>query len=103
METIVLQDWTTVSGTGSTPFIQDAADWIEGTQFSDWTFWLDCNFVTPASSVVLTYETAPSADDGQFQAAASVSPVVASKTRPRVDAAPPRTPPRARRGVRGGL
>ena len=78
METIVLQDWTTVTGTGNTPFIQDAADWIEGTNFSDWTFWLDCNFVTPASSVVLTYETAPSADDAQFQPAASVSPVAAS-------------------------
>lgn len=80
MEAIILQDWTTVSGTGPTPFIQDAADWIEGTQFSDWTFWLDCNFVTPASSVVLTYETAPSADDAQFQPAASISPVVASPT-----------------------
>jgi hypothetical protein len=78
METVIFQDWTTVSGTGPTPFVQDPAEWISGSGYSDWTFWLDCSFVTPSSSVSLIYETAPSRDDASFQNAGTVNPIAAS-------------------------
>lgn len=77
MKSIVLQDWTTVRGSGTTPVIQTSDLWLDLAAYGDVIFWLDVREVTNpgAGSVTLTYETAPLKDEILFQPMLTVSNV----------------------------
>lgn len=98
MEHFVFQDWTTARGAGTTPYVQEAKDWLGLASFQDVVFYLDVKQLTlsPANGVVWKFQTAPTKDEKLFQtiaslavaavpAAVTVLPVIASA----VGATPP--------------
>ncbi len=76
----LLQDWTTIAGSGTTPFVQSVLDWADLARFADVVFWLEVRAVANPGpgSVTLSYETAPAKDDALFRAVASVTLAAAS-------------------------
>lgn len=85
MHTFILQDWITIQGSGSgagADVIQSKQDWLDLSSYQDVTFWLDVRDAT-ASTVTLTFETSPTADESLFQPmvagtllAAAVTPTI---------------------------
>ena len=70
MHTLILQDWTTIKGTGSgsgASIVQNATDWLDVTSYQDVVIWLQVA-ETSGSSVSIAFETAPTADEGLFTA-----------------------------------
>jgi hypothetical protein len=82
----VLQDWTTISGSGnganSLKVTQTASDWLSLEDASNIVFWLEVSEVVVSSGLtaVLTYETSPTADESFFMTLGSV--VMAPTTSP---------------------
>jgi hypothetical protein len=84
----LLQDWTTISGTGtggnSETVTQSAAAWPALDEYSNITFWLEVRDVTVSSggSATLAYQTSPTQDESFFMTlgvvtlAASPTPIV---------------------------
>jgi hypothetical protein len=84
----LLQDWTTISGTGtggnSETVTQTAAAWPALDEYSNITFWLEVRDVTVSTggSATLAYQTSPTPDESFFMTlgvvtlAASPTPVV---------------------------
>lgn len=66
---LLLQDWTTLSGDGTTPFVQSRFDWLDLARYGDVTLWLEVRALTNpgGGNVTLTYETSPATDDSLFQ------------------------------------
>ena len=64
----MLQDWTTVRSSLTTPLVQDPDAWLDLDGYSDVSCWIDIAEVTPPRGgyVQLQLETAPSADDAYF-------------------------------------
>jgi hypothetical protein len=74
MRTLLLQDWLTVRSANLT-VVQDQERWLDLDGFSDFTCWIDVAEVTPpggtsTNSVQLQLQTAPTADETYFAAAA---------------------------------
>jgi hypothetical protein len=66
MHTYVLQDWTTIRGTGTaTSITQGEQGWLELTPFQDVFFWID---VREASGMTVTidFQTSPNEDETLF-------------------------------------
>jgi len=82
MHTYVLQEWTTIRGSGSAgagqTIVQNQTDWLDLSPFQDVFFWIAVSEVTGA--VTLTFETAPTVDDTLFQAITTASTLTASAT-----------------------
>jgi hypothetical protein len=84
----LLQDWTTISGTGtggnSETVTQTASAWPSLDEYSNITFWLEVRDVTLSTggSATLSYQTSPTPDESFFMTlgvvtlAASPTPVV---------------------------
>lgn len=74
MDGYILQSWTTIRGTGTTPVVQTSMSWLDLQQYADVTFFLEVKAVTnPGSgSVQIAYETSPTVDDTAFQAMATL-------------------------------
>ncbi len=66
MNTLILQDWTTIRGSGATSIVQSAQDWLDMSLYQDAVMWLNVTEVT--GTVTITYETSPTGDDSLFQA-----------------------------------
>jgi len=64
MYSLVLQDWVTISGFGSSSVIQTEQDWLDMTPFQDLVAWIDVRDATSGTTIFL--ETAPSRDDNLF-------------------------------------
>ncbi|MEO6575326.1 MAG: hypothetical protein ABIP89_15880, partial [Polyangiaceae bacterium] len=77
MESRILQDWTSIRGSGTTAVVQSASAWLDAPEYADATFWLDVREVTNpgAGTVSLSYETAPIKDDALFQAMTTIAAV----------------------------
>ena len=74
MEPIVVQNWTTIRGADTTPFIQDLHDYLDAEKYVDWTFWLDvADAPSGASSLTFSIESAPNKDDFSFLTTASTT------------------------------
>lgn len=80
----LLQDWTTLQGTGAISFSQSAPKWLCLEAYRDVIFWLEVSALTTVSTeLYMNYETAPIADADLFTPmvsevlmAASATPVV---------------------------
>jgi hypothetical protein len=72
----VLQDWTTVKGSSAvTVFSPSETCWLDFAGFQDLVAWLDVKEFSPSSggtTLVLSYQTAPTKDEALFAAMASV-------------------------------
>ena len=68
----LFQDWISIGGSGTTPFVQPRADWLDLGPFADVALWLEVRAVANpgGGSVTLTYETSPSSDESTFVALA---------------------------------
>lgn len=69
----LMSDWRTIQGSGTSPFVQDRAEWLDLARWGDITLWLEVRALANpgAGSVELTYETSPANDESLFQAMAS--------------------------------
>lgn len=85
MRSVMLQDWTTIRGSGTLPVVQALPDWLDVAGFADAIFWIEVLEVTNpgAGSVSLALETAPvqleslfAAIDTVFALAPSATPLV---------------------------
>jgi hypothetical protein len=78
----LLTDWTTIDGSGTSPFVQDRARWLDVGRCGDVTFWLEVRAVANpgAGAVRLTYETSPTTDESLFVALAASITLTASAT-----------------------
>lgn len=66
MQPIIMQDWTTIRGTGtSTVVVMSQVDWVLTAPFQDIAFYMDVREVT--GTVAMNYQTAPGRDDVLFQ------------------------------------
>jgi hypothetical protein len=75
----VLQDWTTIRGSGDGSVIQGSDQWPDMTAYQDLQFWLDVREVTLTSgSLVIDFETAPTKDEVLFQAMINSTNLVAA-------------------------
>ncbi|MBS2016462.1 MAG: hypothetical protein JST00_26490 [Deltaproteobacteria bacterium] len=76
----LFQDWIAIEGSGTTPFVQTRADWLDLGPFSDVVLWLEVRAVANpgAGNVSLTYETSPSLDESTFQPIASALTLAAA-------------------------
>ena len=80
----LLQDWTTLQGTGVGSFSQSATKWLDLQAYRDAIFWLEVSALTTVSTeLYMNYETAPIADADlfapmvtEFLMAAAATPVV---------------------------
>ena len=72
MRTFLMQDWTTIRGTGvggsQAQIVQGEDKWLDFTPFQDCVFWIDCRAQSGASAPSMTIETAPSREDALFAA-----------------------------------
>lgn len=68
MRSVLMQDWTTIRGSGTTAVVQTKSDWLDLEPFADAIFWIETTEVTSpgAGTLNLTFETAPSADESLF-------------------------------------
>jgi hypothetical protein len=75
MQSHVLQKWITIRGDQTvTSVIQDSEEWLDLSEYSDLTAWVDVrSATTPSGSLTLTVESAPYRDELLFQ---SVGPAV---------------------------
>lgn len=77
----VLQDWITVRGTTTTPFLQNECDWLGFSSFQDIAFWIDIReFTVAAGTLTMALQTAPTKDDVLFQTLSGCSITVAVQT-----------------------
>jgi hypothetical protein len=69
MENYVFQDWITAAGASTTPFVQEAKDWLGLASFSDVVFYLEIKQLvgTPAPGLTWNFQTAPTKDERLFQ------------------------------------
>jgi hypothetical protein len=69
MENHVFQDWITAAGASTTPFVQEAKDWLGLASFSDVVFYLEIKQLvgTPAPGLTWNFQTAPTKDERLFQ------------------------------------
>lgn len=69
----LFQDWISIAGSGTTPFVQSSADWLDLGPFADLVLWLEVRAVANPSggNITLTYETSPSSDESTFAALAA--------------------------------
>jgi len=76
----LLQDWTTIEGSGVTAFTQTRPDWLDLAEYADVLFWLEVRALKKpgAGDVVLAYETAPSLDESLFQPLGAVTLTVSA-------------------------
>jgi hypothetical protein len=76
----LLQDWVTIGGNGTTPFVQSMSDWADLAPFGDVVLWLEVRAVTNpgAGNVTLAYETSPSTESAIFMPLASLTLSAAS-------------------------
>jgi hypothetical protein len=66
MQPIIMQDWITVRGTGTTTsVVMSQPDWILTAPFQDITFYMEVRNIT--GTPVINYQTAPAKDDYLFQ------------------------------------
>ena len=72
---LLLQDWGSFFGNGTTAIVQATANWLDLAAFSDVVLWLEVRSVSNpgAGSVTLSYETSPVADGALFQSMASIT------------------------------
>lgn len=69
----LMTDWITIQGTGTSPFVQERANWLDLATCGDVTFWLEVRAITNPSSgaLALSYETSPSTDESLFDSMVS--------------------------------
>ena len=67
-----------MKGINATPIVQNEADWMGFSSFSDIVFWLDVRETTTAGNITLSLETAPAKDDVLFQTLTGASQAYAT-------------------------
>ena len=69
MENFVFQDWTVARGTGTTPYVQEAKDWLGLSSYQDVVFYLDIRSIqlSPSTGLSWNFQTAPTKDEKLFQ------------------------------------
>lgn len=66
MQPIIMQDWLTVRGAGTTTaVVMSQPDWLLTAPFQDITFYMEVRNISGAP--VINYQTAPARDDYLFQ------------------------------------
>ncbi len=77
----LLQDWTTIVGSGTTSIVQSLAEWTDLAKLADVMFWLEVRSVTNPGSgnVELSYETSPTREGALFRALATSNVVVGTE------------------------
>jgi hypothetical protein len=82
MRSLLLQDWTTVRGSGTTAVVQSTPDWLDLRGYADAVFWIEIAEVTNpgAGRVTLSLETAPAPLETLFVAMDTIDALTASRT-----------------------
>lgn len=63
----LMQEWITIKGAANTPLVQLPGDYVDVTYLQDLCFWIDVATASSASSVLLTFQTAPLNENALFQ------------------------------------
>ena len=77
----MLQDWTTLEGSGSSAIVQSASKWLNLEGYRDAIFWLEVSGMTTLSTeLYMSYETAPLNEPTLFTAMVPEFLMTASST-----------------------
>ena len=76
METLILQDWTTVQGGSNATLTQGEADWLDLSVYQDAVLWLLA--AQASGSPLITFQTSPTEDEAFFTAVSPQSTLVAA-------------------------
>ncbi len=90
MHTLILQDWTTIRGSGSgagATIVQSEQDWLDLSAYQDLTFWLDVREVF-GGTVTIFFETSPAADESLFQPMITTGTALTAAAAPTIVKAP---------------